>query len=187
MFESGRYAPVCAVANNHLLPCLPRRAAFLLTAQLQTLRLPPLLDDSPSTLRVQALASHGPSSSAFASAASLTALERQFNNLEHRLDTRFSELLNTLSAAQPLHLAQPNLPALLPQQQALPLAHPAAASAIPSAGQQPTLGESSPLLVTCCFTWVSPNIVSQVEHNQLKLEHLVKLHDPESRVSKELT
>ncbi|KAJ1028875.1 hypothetical protein NDA18_002899 [Ustilago nuda] len=67
-----------------------------------------------------------------------------------------------------------------------PQAPPAAASALPSAGQPSgTSGELPSLPLTCCFAWVPLDIVQQVERDQLKLEHLVKLRNPESRVSKE--
>jgi hypothetical protein len=66
----------------------------------------------------------------------------------------------------------------------LPL--PAAALAFPSAGQTSgTSGELPLLPLTRCFAWVPSDIVQQVEHDQLKPEHLVKLRNPESRVSKE--
>ncbi|SAM70016.1 uncharacterized protein UBRO_20365 [Ustilago bromivora] len=69
-----------------------------------------------------------------------------------------------------------------PQPQALP----AAVLALPSAGQTSgTSGELPSLPLTRCFAWVPLDIVQQVEHDQLKPEHLVKLHNPELRVSKE--
>ncbi|CDU22585.1 uncharacterized protein SPSC_01215 [Sporisorium scitamineum] len=142
-------------------------------------QLPTPLGGSPSSPRRQTLTSYQPSSSAFASAASVTALEQRLGNLERQLDSRFSELLDTLQAPHTSHLAQPVQQALQPQPQALPFAQPAAASANPSAGQ-PAFGESPPLSVTCCFAWVPPDIVSLVKRDQLKPEHLVKLRDPES-------
>ena len=57
---------------------------------------------------------------------------------------------------------------------------------LPSAGQTSgTSGELPSLPLTCCFTWVPLDIVKQVKHDQLKPEHLVKLCNLESRVSKE--
>ncbi|SPO24216.1 uncharacterized protein UTRI_03484 [Ustilago trichophora] len=131
-------------------------------------------------------------SSAFASVASVSAVQRSVSAVEHRLgnlerqlDSRFSELLNTLRAPHPAPLASTIQQASLPQQQALPLRQPAAAPAFPSAGSLPILGESPPLSITRCFAWVPPDVVSLVERDQLKPEHLAKLRDPESRVSKE--
>ena len=58
--------------------------------------------------------------------------------------------------------------------------------ALPSAGQtSDTSGQLPSLPLACCFAWVPLDVVQQVECNQLKPEHLVKLHNPESRVSKE--
>ncbi|SAM85516.1 uncharacterized protein UBRO_20918 [Ustilago bromivora] len=57
---------------------------------------------------------------------------------------------------------------------------------LPSAGQTSgTSGELPSLPLTHCFAWVPLDIVQQVERDQLKPEHLVKLQNPESRVSKE--
>ncbi|SYW81443.1 uncharacterized protein UBRO2_04313 [Ustilago bromivora] len=39
--------------------------------------------------------------------------------------------------------------------------------------------------LTRCFAWVPLDIIQQDERNQLKPEHLVKLHNPKLRVSKE--
>ncbi|SPC66338.1 uncharacterized protein UHOD_12011 [Ustilago sp. UG-2017b] len=62
----------------------------------------------------------------------------------------------------------------------------AAVLALPSAGQTfGTSGQLPSLPLACCFAWVPLDIVQQVECDQLKPEHLVKLHNPESRVSKE--
>ncbi|SOV06787.1 uncharacterized protein UDID_17911 [Ustilago sp. UG-2017a] len=67
-----------------------------------------------------------------------------------------------------------------------PQALPAAALAFPSAGQTSgTSGELPLLPLTHCFAWVPSDIVQQVERDQLKPEHLVKLRNPESSVSKE--
>ncbi|SAM86049.1 uncharacterized protein UBRO_20957 [Ustilago bromivora] len=67
-----------------------------------------------------------------------------------------------------------------------PQAPPAAVLVLPSAGQTSgTSGELPLLPLTRCFTWVPLDIVQQVEHNQLRPEHLVKLCNLELRVSKE--
>ncbi|KAJ1577594.1 hypothetical protein NDA11_005551 [Ustilago hordei] len=44
-------------------------------------------------------------------------------------------------------------------------------------------GESPPLSMSCSFAWVLVEVVLLIERDQLKLEHLVKLHNPESHVS----
>ncbi|KAJ1030880.1 hypothetical protein NDA18_002109 [Ustilago nuda] len=90
-------------------------------------------------------------------------MEARFGRLEQWLDSQFG-------------------PAPLPQ----PQAPPAAASVLPSSGQPSgTSGELPSLPLTRCFAWVPLDVVQQVERDQLKSEHLVKLHNPESRVSKE--
>lgn len=58
--------------------------------------------------------------------------------------------------------------------------------ALTSAGNNnTTTGELPFLSVSCCFPWVPTNIVALVECDQLHPEQLVKLHNPESRVSQE--
>ncbi|SNX87251.1 uncharacterized protein MEPE_05961 [Melanopsichium pennsylvanicum] len=140
-----------------------------------------------------------------ASAASVVALETRLSSLEQSLDGKISELLNAFRASQPL-AAQPPFPsALLPTSQApqasqaLPLlqalpppprprAPPAVEPVLLPAGQSSiTAGESAPLSITRCFAWVPLEVVHQVERDQLKPEHLVKLRNPELRVSKEPT
>ncbi|KAJ1026034.1 hypothetical protein NDA18_003694 [Ustilago nuda] len=122
------------------------------------------------------------------------ALEARFGRLEQRLDSQFGELITTIQASQtqsqPL-LHQPSQQVPTPSSQALPQlpqpqAPPAAVSVLPSSGQPSgTSGELPSLPLTRCFAWVPLDVVQQVERDQLKPEHLVKLHNPESRVSKE--
>lgn len=138
-----------------------------------------------------------------ASAASVVALETRLSSLEQSLNGKITELLDAFRASQPL-VAPPPLPSasLLSSQtpQAVPAPPPlqalpppprpqapaTAESATTSAGQNPVAaGEFAPLSITRCFAWVPLDVVNQVERDQLKPEQLVKLRNPESRVSKE--
>ncbi|SAM62499.1 uncharacterized protein UBRO_20148 [Ustilago bromivora] len=124
---------------------------------------PPLSGTSP----LPACMDHDPGSSITASL--VLALEAWFSCLKQQLD---SQLVLTSSSQ-----------ALLPPRSQAP---PAAVLALPSAGQTSgTSGELPSLPLTCCFAWVPLDIIQQVKCNQLKPEHLVKLCNPESRVSKE--
>ncbi|SPO25992.1 uncharacterized protein UTRI_03357 [Ustilago trichophora] len=129
----------------------------------------------------------------FASASSVAALEQQ---VERRFDHLSSQLSSLLSAFQASRVSQPPSPAPVPpsalpiSSQALsplPQAQSAAAPALTSAGQPDTVGELPFLSISRCFAWVPANVVSLVERNQLRPKQLVKLCNPESRVSKEPT
>lgn len=180
-FVGIRGAPVkrCASCRNRApvetTPLAPRtlRSSRLSSRRRSLSPLTPLSTSSDRTIR---------SPAAFASAVSVSALEERFDRLEHRLDSQLGELLNAVRAVQAPSPARATQPA----PQAPPQAPPAVASAPPAAGSQPvTAGESPPLSLTRCFAWVPADIVSLVERDQLKPEHLVKLRNPESRVSKE--
>ncbi|SPO22773.1 uncharacterized protein UTRI_01451 [Ustilago trichophora] len=132
----------------------------------------------------------------YASASSVAALEERFGRLEQRLDSQLGELLHTIQASQqaaspaspppaPSPVPPSSLQTLLPPPPR-PQAPPAVALALPSAGQPSgTTGELPPLSLSRCFAWVPQEVVALVERDQLKPEQLVKLRNPESRVSKE--
>lgn len=139
-----------------------------------------------------------------ASAASVVALETRLSSLEQSLNGKIGELLAAFRAsqslaAQPLPSASlppsqaPQASQALPSLQALPppprpQPPPAVEPVLTSAGPPSiTAGESALLSITRCFAWVPLEVVAQVERDQLKPEHLVKLRNPESRVSKEPT
>ncbi|SNX86181.1 uncharacterized protein MEPE_04890 [Melanopsichium pennsylvanicum] len=128
-------------------------------------------------------------SGVFATAVSVAALQQQveerIGRLESRLDSQFSQLLDTIRASQqpPLAAVPPPTPAQAPPPP--PPAQPAVASATPSAGLTSTAGESSSLSLSRCFPWVSQDLIELVANDQLKPELLTKLRNPESRVSRE--
>ncbi|SPO28309.1 uncharacterized protein UTRI_04706 [Ustilago trichophora] len=130
----------------------------------------------------------------FASASSVAALEQQ---VEKRFDHLSSQLSSLFNAFQASRVTQPPFPTPAPPS-ALPTSSQAltpppqaqssaAAPALPSAGQPDTVGESPLLSISRCFAWVPADVVSLVERDQLRPEQLVKLRNPESRVSKEPT
>ncbi|SPO26496.1 uncharacterized protein UTRI_04085 [Ustilago trichophora] len=147
---------------------------------------------SPST----ASPSHGRTrrdDALFASAASVRALETRFGRLEHSLDSQLTQLFDAIQALQP---PTDPAPALLPPQPALqvspplpalpptPQVQPVTSTALTSVGNPNTTAGELPLLsVSRCFPWVPANVVALVERNQLRPEQLVKLRNPESRVS----
>ncbi|KAJ1026683.1 hypothetical protein NDA13_004056 [Ustilago tritici] len=114
---------------------------------------------------------------AFASASLVVALEQQveqrFRHLEQQLNGQFGKLLASICASQAPAAATPPT---------LNLPHPMGRDL---AGPQPLApaGELQPLSVLCSFAWVPVDIVALVEHDQLKPEHLVNLHNPELRFS----
>ncbi|SPO29367.1 uncharacterized protein UTRI_10206 [Ustilago trichophora] len=129
----------------------------------------------------------------FASAASVRALETRFGRLEHSLDSQLTQLFDAIRALQP---PTDPAPALLPSQPALqvslplpalpptPRVQPVTSTALTSVGNQNTTAGELPLLsVSRCFPWVPADVVALVERDQLRPEQLVKLRNPESRVS----
>ncbi|KAJ1029388.1 hypothetical protein NDA13_002639 [Ustilago tritici] len=134
---------------------------------------------SPQTLQAHLPLPLTGQHTAFASASSVVALEQQveqrFCHLEQQLNGQFHELLAGIRASQAPAAAAPPM---------LNLPHP---TCLDLATPQPLApaGESQPLSVSCSFAWVPVNIVVLVEHDQLKLEHLVKLRNPELCVSQE--
>ncbi|SPO28274.1 uncharacterized protein UTRI_04671 [Ustilago trichophora] len=106
------------------------------------------------------------------------ALEgRILSRLETHLDKRFDQLLARLGPAAP---HQPNL---------LPFASPSGTTALPPTAPNNhgapsnTVGESSLLSSSRCFPWVPLSVVELVAQDKLPAEQLVKLCNPESRVT----
>nr|QBH67571.1 hypothetical protein UEMT_2037 [Ustilago esculenta] len=107
---------------------------------------------------------------------SAAAIEARISSrLESRLDQRFEELLATLRTGQPAH------PTTVPYNPS-----PSIFSQTPTAHNHPT-GESPPLSTSRCFPWVTADILEKVAQDKLRPEELVKLRNPESKVSREPT
>nr|QBH67618.1 hypothetical protein UEMT_2084 [Ustilago esculenta] len=108
---------------------------------------------------------------------SVAAIEARISSrLESRLDQRFEELLATLRTGQPAHpTTAPYNPSPSVLSQTPPTAH-----------NHPT-GESLPLSTSRCFPWVTADILDKVAQDKLRPEELVKLRNPESKVSQEPT
>nr|QBH67483.1 hypothetical protein UE_1417 [Ustilago esculenta] len=107
---------------------------------------------------------------------SAAAIEARISSrLESRLDQRFEELLATLRTGQPAH------PTTVPYNPS-----PSVFSQTPTAHNHPT-GESPPLSTSRCFPWVTADILDKVAQDKLRPEELVKLRNPESKVSREPT
>nr|QBH67613.1 hypothetical protein UEMT_2079 [Ustilago esculenta] len=107
---------------------------------------------------------------------SAAAIEARISSrLESRLDQRFEELLATLRTSQPAH------PTTVPYNPS-----PSVFSQSPTAHNHPT-GESPPLSTSRCFPWVTADILDKVAQDKLRPEELVKLRNPESKVSREPT
>ncbi|KAJ1022693.1 hypothetical protein NDA18_005031 [Ustilago nuda] len=144
---------------------------------------------SPQTSQVTLLPPSTGLPPAIVSASSVAALELQveqrFCQLEQRLNGQFSELLASIHASQaPTVAAQPAPHPPPGSVRPQPPSHltgfdPAASQTIAPAGESP------PLSVSRSFAWVPVEVVLLVERDQLKPEHLVKLRNPESRVSRE--
>lgn len=130
-------------------------------------------------------------SSSFASASSVLALEQRLGNFERSFGQQLADLLSAVQASQPQPLPTTTSPApatstLLQPPGATTTTTPAGTSAFHSAGATHSAGELPNLLsASRCFAWVPLDVVRLVEGDQLKPEHLVRLRNPESRVSKE--
>ncbi|SPO28029.1 uncharacterized protein UTRI_05172 [Ustilago trichophora] len=129
---------------------------------------------------------------AVASASSVAALEQRVEQRLDHLGSQVSELLNAFRASRvsppspPAPASWPALPTPLQAPPYLSQAHStAAAPALPSAVQPDTAGELPFLSISRCFAWIPADIVALVERDQLRPEQLVKLRNPESRVSQE--
>nr|QBH67499.1 hypothetical protein UE_1433 [Ustilago esculenta] len=111
--------------------------------------------------------------STFALQLSPAAVEAQISSrLESQLDQRFEELLATLRTGQPAH---PTTAPYNPSPSVL-------SQTPPSAHNHPT-SESLPLSTSRCFPWVTADILDKVAQDKLHSEELVKLLNPESKVS----
>ncbi|KAJ1033410.1 hypothetical protein NDA13_001401 [Ustilago tritici] len=147
------------------------------------------LSRSPLTSQAQLPPPSTEQPPALASTSLVVALEQQveqrFCHLEQQLSGQFSELLACIRAPQAPAAAAPpvlNLPSGLPPPR--PHLHPAG---FDLASLQPLApaGESQSLSVSCSFAWVLVDVITLIERDQLKPEHMVKLRNPESRISRE--
>lgn len=104
--------------------------------------------------------------------------ERALFSSVEALQRQIGEILATLRAqAPPPAPPRPAFPAAA-------LAQPSAGNTVSSSPALGLPGESS-FSVTRCFPWVSPDVATLVQRDQLKPEHLVKLRNLYSKVSKE--
>lgn len=166
----GRPVKTCATCRKASIPAVPP-SPRVRTASSHRSR-----SRSPSPPRPRG--AHRPSDD-FARVSSLPALEDRLGRLSRlfqRVDQRLDEIL--LSIGQ-----------WAPKTSGTPLGPPGQPPASANAQLLPIAGESISALppTTRFFPWLSPEVVDLVARDQLKPEHLVKLRNPESRVSKELS